>query len=205
MRVRLKTAIGITLFEVALMLTATSALVAALMPTLTATIRHAEIANANTAMANIRDTVLACFQTDMVQIPTINGTAAGALVEIMVSDGDIPRQVSGTGSAEWQRPVDNIGGLVDFLERHIVTNNPRGNAANAYSTVDATPWRGAYMSAPIDPDPWGNRYALNSEWAAGGAEDVVVFSSGPDEEIDSAYAANGLTAGDDDLVLLVQP
>ena len=57
---------------------------------------------------------------------------AGTLVEILVSDGDIPRQVSGTGSAEWQRPVDNVGGLVDFLERHIVTNNPRGNAANAY-------------------------------------------------------------------------
>jgi hypothetical protein len=141
----------------------------------------------------------------MVQVPTINGSALGTLVEIMVSDGDIPRQVSGTGSAEWQRPVDNIGGLVDFLERHIVTNNPRGNAANAYSTVDITPWRGAYLSAPIDPDPWGNRYALNSEWANGGAEDVVVFSAGPDEEIDSAYAANGLIGGDDDLVLLVQP
>ena len=61
------------------------------------------------------------------------------------------------------------------------------------------------MSAPIDPDPWGNRYAINSEWTNGGPEDVVVFSAGPDEEIDSAYAANGLTAGDDDLVLLVQP
>jgi hypothetical protein len=202
---RLGTECGITLLEVALMLTATTALAAALMPTLTATIRHAEIAKATSAMVNIRDAALACFQTDMVQVPTINGSLVGTLVEIMVSDGDIPRQVSGTGSAEWQRPVDNAGGLVDFLERHIVTNNPRGNAANAYSTVDVTPWRGAYMSAPIDPDPWGNRYAINSEWANGGAEDVVVFSAGPDEEIDSAYAANGLTAGDDDLVLLVQP
>jgi type II secretory pathway pseudopilin PulG len=205
MRLRLLASRGITMLEVVLMLTATSALAAALMPTLTATIRHAEIAKANTDMTNIRDAALACFQTDMVQAPTINGAAIGTLVEILVTDGDIPRQVSATGSAEWQRLVDNVGGLVDFLERHIVTNNPRGNAANAYSTVDLTPWRGAYMNAPIDPDPWGNRYAINSEWAAGGPEDVVVFSAGPDEEIDSAYAANGLTAGDDDLVLLVQP
>jgi hypothetical protein len=61
------------------------------------------------------------------------------------------------------------------------------------------------MNAPIDSDPWGNRYAINVEWFNGGAEDVVVFAAGPDEEIDSAYAVNGLTAGDDDLVLLVQP
>jgi hypothetical protein len=202
---RILSARGITLFEVALMLTATTALVSALMPTLTATIRHAELGRATTDMTNIRDAALDCFQVDMLQVPTVNGAAAGTLVEILVSDGDIPRQVSGTGSVEWQRPVDNVTGLVDFLERHIVTNNPRGNAANAYSTVDATPWRGAYMSAPIDPDPWGNRYALNSEWANGGAEDVVILSAGPDEEIDSAYAANGLTAGDDDLILLVQP
>lgn len=205
MRLRLRAARGITLFEVALMLSVTSALAAALMPTLTATIRHAELAKVNTDMVSIRDAALDCFQTDMVQVPTTNGAAVGTLVEIMVSDGDIPRQVSGIGSAEWQRPVDNVGGLVDFLERHLVTNDPRGNVANAYSTVDLTPWRGAYMSAPIDADPWGNRYAINWQWANGGPEDVVVFSAGPDEEIDSAYAANGLTAGDDDIVLLVQP
>ena len=67
------------------------------------------------------------------------------------------------------------------------------------------PWRGAYMTAPIDPDPWGNRYAVNVEFLTGGSQDVVAFSSGPDEQIDSAYSQNGLTAGDDDLMVLVEP
>jgi competence protein ComGC len=196
---------GLTLIEVTLMLTVTTALVAALLPMMTATVRHGEFAKAMADMTAITNQVLQAYAVDMVQIPSINGSPAGTVVEILVSDGDIPSEVSGTGSVEWQRPVDNAGGLVDFLERHLVTNNPRGNPANAYVTNDATPWRGAYLTAPIGPDPWGNRYAINTEWAVGGSEDVVIFSAGPDEQIDSPYAANGLTAGDDDLVVLIQP
>jgi len=196
---------GITLFEVTLMLTATTALVAALMPTLTSTIRHAEIAVATTTMTDIQTQVLEMLNDVNVNSFTIDGTSGGTHVEILVSDGDIPREVSGTGNAEWQRPVDNAGGLVDFLERHLVTNTPRGNVANDYPTAGGDPWRGAYLSAPIDPDPWGNRYAVNVEFLTGGSEDVVVFSSGPDEQIDSVYSQNGLTAGDDDLIVLVEP
>jgi hypothetical protein len=61
------------------------------------------------------------------------------------------------------------------------------------------------MSAPVDPDPWGNRYAVNVEFLTGGSQDVVVLSSGPDEQVDSAYSQNGLTAGGDDLIVLVEP
>jgi hypothetical protein len=205
MKLRLNSALGITLFEVALMLTATSALVAALVPTLTATIRHAEIATATTAMTDVQTQVLAMLNDVNFNSFTIDGTSGGTSVEILVSDGDIPREVSGTGSAEWQRPVDNATGLVDFLERHLVTNNPRANVANDYPTTGGNPWRGAYMTGPINPDPWGNRYAVNVEFLTGGNEDVVVFSSGPDEQVDSVYSANGLTAGDDDLIVLVEP
>ena len=64
MRVRLRAALGITLFEVALMLTATSALVAALMPTLTATIRHAEIAESEHGHGESSETRCStCFTT----------------------------------------------------------------------------------------------------------------------------------------------
>jgi hypothetical protein len=202
---RLGAARGITVFEVVLMLTATTALVAALMPTLTTTVRHAEIATANAAMTDIQGQVLAMLNDVNFTSFTITGTSGGTHVEILVSDGDIPRDVSGTGNVEWQRPVDNAGGLVDFIERHLVTNNPRGNVANDYPTAGGSPWRGAYLTAPVDPDPWGNRYAVNVEFLTGGSEDVVVFSSGPDEQIDSAFAQNGLTAGDDDLMVLVEP
>ena len=202
---RLSSARGITLFEVTLMLTATSALVAVLMPTLTATVRHAEIATATSAMTNIQTQVLACLNDMGFTAFTITGTGGGTHVEILVSDGDIPREVSATGNAEWQRPVDDTTGLVDFLERHLVTNNPRGNAANDYPLGGFNHWRGAYLSAPVDPDPWGNRYAVNVEFLTGGSQDVDVYSAGPDEQIDSLYSQNGLTPGDDDLMVLVEP
>jgi hypothetical protein len=202
---RLRAAAGITLLEVALMLTATTALVAVLMPTMTATIAHAETTVASTAMTDIQTQVLEMLNDVSFTSFTITGTSGGTHVEILVSDGDIPRDVSGTGSVEWQRPVENATGLVDFIERHLVTNNPRGNAANDYPTTGGSPWRGAYLSAPVNPDPWGNRYAVNVEFLTGGNQDVVVFSAGPDEQIDSAYSQNGLTPGDDDLMALVEP
>jgi hypothetical protein len=205
MRRRLGATLGITLLEVALMLTATTALVAVLMPTMTATIAHAETTLATTAMTDIQTQVLEMLNDVNFSSFTITGTSGGTDVEILVSDGDIPRDVSGTGSVEWQRPVDNATGLVDFMERHLVTNTPRGNVANDYPTTGGNPWRGAYLTAPVNPDPWGNRYAVNVEFLTGGSEDVVVFSAGPDEQIDSAYAQNGLTAGDDDLIVLVEP
>jgi type II secretory pathway pseudopilin PulG len=205
MTTQLRSARGITLLEVALMLTATTALAAALMPTFTETVRHAETTAAVTAMTDIQTQVLDMLGDVSVNSFTIDGSSGGTQVEILVSDGDVPGDVSGAGSVEWQRPVDNATGLVDFLERHLVTNSPRGNAANAYPTTGGTPWRGAYLNAPVDPDPWGNRYAVNVEFLSGGAEDVVVFSAGPDEQVDSVFAQNGLAAGDDDLIALVQP
>jgi hypothetical protein len=205
MRQRLRTARGITMLEVTLMLTATMAVAAALMPTLTATIQHAETTAALTAMTDIQTQVLDMLNDVNFNSFTITGTSGGTHVEILVSDGDIPREVSATGDAEWQRPVNNATGLVDFIERHLITNNPRGNVANDYPTAGGSPWRGAYLTAPVDPDPWGNRYAVNVEFLTGGSDDVVVFSAGPDEQIDSEYEDNGLTAVDDDLIVLVEP
>ena len=82
-------------------------------------------------------------------------------------------------------------------------------------------WRGPYITAPIDPDPWGNRYGVNCEFldpqadsenthaaksetdgidSCGWENDVVVLSAGPDEEIDTGFAVDGLTPGDDDIL-----
>jgi competence protein ComGC len=198
---------GVTLLEVIIMLTATTALVAALMPSMTETIRHAEIAAATTAMTDIQMQLLTALNDMNFKAFTIDGNKNGTQVNLLVSDGDIPREVSVTGSATWQGAVNNATGLVDFLERHLVTNNPRGNAANAYPTGGGNPWIGAYLDSPIDPDPWGNRYAVNGEFLGvngAGSNDCVVYSAGPDEEIDTQYAANPVVAGDDDLIVLVE-
>jgi type II secretory pathway pseudopilin PulG len=197
---------GMTLLEVTLLLTVTTALMAALAPTLTATIRHAEVAAATTAMTDISAQVLEILSDMGYNDFTVDGIENSTEAEMLVSDGDIPRELAATGDARWQRPVDLGTGFVDFLENHLVQNQPRGNPANAYNPPGGgTEWRGAYLTSPIDPDPWGNRYAVNVEFLTGGSDDVVVLSAGPDEQIDSDYEDNGLTAVDDDIVVLVEP
>ncbi len=136
---------------------------------------------------------------------TVNGAVNGTEVQLLVTDGDTPRELLGSGSNLWQRSVDNTTGVVDFLERHLVTNNPRGDSANDYPTNGGNRWRGAYLTAPIDPDPWGNRYAVNSDYLDSNGNDVVVLSAGRNEVIETAWGANPLAAGGDDLIQLVQP
>lgn len=196
---------GQTLTEVVLVLVVSIAILGALAPTISATVRRAEDTAATSAMTAIGNQINT-FLTEAGQTNfTIDGTVGGTIVNLLVGDGDTPLDVSASGSATWQTAVNNATGLVDFLERHMVTNNPRGNAANAYSTVDATPWRGAYLTAPIDPDPWGNRYMANVQYLGASANDVVVYSAGADEEIDTLFTANPVVAGDDDRIFLVQP
>ena len=158
-------------------------------------------------------------------------------VEMLVSDGDIP-ELGPNGHNYWVRPVELA--RFDFLEYHLVSNRPGDNPANAYRTPrDMTSngmfsrsssggfnsefaWRGPYLTGPVDPDPWGNRYCVNvkyldpkghDNWDPPGMNgyerDCVVISAGPDEEIDSNYKASwpgspeGLTPGDDDIICMV--
>jgi len=205
---------GVTLIEVALVLTVTVAIVGALAPTLAAVVRNAETTAANTAMTNLKNQIITMISTDLGPIGysyfTINGTTTGTQVQLLVSDGDIPRDCSATAGActSWQATVNSTTGLVDFLERHLVTNAPRGSAANDYPNDEgATPdayWKGSYLTAPIDPDPWGNRYMVNVQYLGASTNDVVVLSAGPDEEIDTEFTAVSLSAGGDDLIVLVE-
>ena len=151
-------------------------------------------------------------------------------VEILVSDGDVPEE-GPNGSARWTLSVNFED--VDFFEYHLVSNQPGNDPSRAYRTpVDMVgsgfarresggfnseyAWRGPYLTAPVDPDPWGNRYASNvlfldpkadtgnrTPGANGCIEDVVVLSAGPDEEIDTRFSVDGLTAGDDDILYTV--
>jgi hypothetical protein len=206
MQRRIGTERGVTLIEVAVILVVTVTLIGALAPTITAVTRRAELAAATAAMTDIRNQLLVMLNTDLSYNngPTINGAKAGTKVRRLVSDGDIPREVSATGSALWQSPVDNATGLTDFIERHMISNQPRGSAANAYPRTGTHPWLGAYLTGPVDSDPWGNRYVINTEYIGANSNDVVVYSAGPDEQIDTLYTANPLAAGDDDLILLVE-
>jgi len=164
-------------------------------------------------------------------------------VNLIVGDGDVP-SLGINGDIRWVQRVNFE--QVDFMEYHLCTNRPGNNVDRSYRTPTdlgkgATDfpgdpmfardesggfnsefaWRGPYMTAPIDPDPWGNRYMCNVQFldaralspnansesqgllGAGYEYDVVMLSAGPDEEVDTRWAVDGLTPGDDDLLITV--
>jgi len=196
---------GITLVEATIVVTVAAILSAAAAPIASRTLDRARLARAfddskaiKTAIGNLllEFTTFSPFTT--------TGLAGGATVQMLVSDGDTPRTLGAGGSALWDDPVDPAAAQpVDFLERHLVTNTPGG--AGAYTTAGGAPWRGAYISAPLDPDPWGNRYAVNVlHLRTSTTNDVFVMSAGPDEEIDTAFTVDGATPGDDDIIAVVR-
>ncbi len=200
---------GFTIFEIVLSLSITMVLMAGLLPAMTSTIRDARTARATTDMTDL-GLQINQFLTDTGNtLFTIDGTnGAGSKLQLMVSDGDMPGCTTAGapcagGLLSWNRAVDNVGGITDFLERHLVTNNPRGNSANDYP-VGAAAWRGPYLNGPINPDPWGNRYMVNAEAFPAGGNDVIVLSAGKDETVDTIFQANGFATGGDDLFSLVQ-
>lgn len=205
---RWRTDRGITLVEATIVMTAVSILAAVAAPSASRALDRARVTRAigdaeaiKAAIYNWRDDVFQSF--------TVDGTVSGDEVQTSVSDGDIPSAdiTDDNGSLtgvqmRWDDPVDNTTGLVDFLERHLVTNNPRGSSANDYPTT----WRGAYINAPLDPDPWGNRYAVNTGLLGTPGRtrnDTFVLSAGPDEAIDTLWEVNGATPGDDDIIVMV--
>lgn len=205
---------GMTVLEVTLTLAIVTVIIGALTPTISAVATQARTAR---AAADIQKIVTA-MQAFRVATPpgttpfTRDGsTTLANAVSLLVSDGDMPRTCNAAsgcdgGTTSWNRLVDNSA--VDFLERHLVTNNPGNSFANDYPVAGgATDWKGAYINAPIDSDPWGNRYMTNTHWFNNATNAVIVLSAGPDESIDCLFtntAANYAAACNDDIKQIEQ-
>lgn len=214
---RLRSACGLTILEVVLMMTVSMAIVAGLMPTLADVVQDARITAANDYMADLRTAILNCIADISFPEFKVDGDGKGGddVVRMLVSDGDIPTACNvsvtdgcGAGQTEksWIRVVqpDSDGAtiftFVDFFDRHLILDMPGNHPANAYVTT----WRGAYINAPIDPDPWGNRYMFSAQNMNLFPETSNLLSAGPDEEIDTTWDLAVTTAGKDDIVLFVQ-
>lgn len=214
---------GISLVEAAIVLMAISILTAAAAPSASRALDRARLARAVEDAEAIK-TGIVNFRADVFQGFSEDGTTSGPQMEMLVSDGDIPRQASLTDDDDdgvvetlmrWDDPVgdevpdndsDGSGISVDFLEWHLVTNTIQqftGTPA-AYGLGGGNAWRGTYLNAPLDADPWGNRYAVNVKFLDAPSDtkmDTVVLSAGPDEEIDSLFERDGLYPGDDDVMV----
>jgi hypothetical protein len=171
--------------------------------------------------------------------PDLQAPSHGAanLVKMLVSDGDIPaKSIARSAGAppDWDSVRDEgATNLVQSLAEHLIRNAPSNVATQNYRTAanmtvipsrnfDPTTgatfnspfaWRGPYLTGPVDPDPWGHRYAVNVEFLAhlagsssptGSLNDVFVLSAGPDGETDTRFDVDGVTPGDDDEIFVIQ-
>jgi prepilin-type N-terminal cleavage/methylation domain-containing protein len=195
---------GFSLVEATIVLAVIAVLTGAMAPSVARTLAQGRLARAYNDVQAIRTAIDSLVTEHTVFVPfTSTGAVDGDVIEVLVSDGDIP--FSAVGATPWDDVVACCAGAIDvaFLEGHLVTNTDLG-AAGSYS-VAAGGWRGAYMSAPVDPDPWGNRYAVNTEFLkTTTTNDVFVLSAGPDEEIDTVFTFNGARPGDDDIIAIVR-
>jgi type II secretory pathway pseudopilin PulG len=128
---------------------------------------------------------------------------------------------------------------IDTLANHLIHNTPQDEPNQGYRTpadmVDGDnssripgglrfdppsgqgfnsmfAWRGPYLSDVVDPDPWGNRYMVNSfamyrpqgDDSDGFISAVVCYSAGADEQVDTEFnQPGGWVTGDDDHTALV--
>jgi prepilin-type N-terminal cleavage/methylation domain-containing protein len=195
---------GFSLVEATIVLAVAAVLAGAVAPSVSRTLAQGRQARAHNDVQAIRTAVHNVITEHTLFVPfTSTGAVDGDAIEMLVSDGDIPS--SAIGATPWDDVVACCAAAVDvaFLEAHLVSNTDLG-AVGSYS-VGAGGWRGAYINAPIDPDPWGNRYAVNAEYLkATTTNDVFVLSSGPDEEIDTPFTFNGARPGDDDIIAIVR-
>jgi len=157
--------------------------------------------------------------------------AAANRVDMLATQGQTPAVDgsavrAGAGLTDWDDSVNDAA--IQLLDNYLVTNAPSSVAANAYRTaagMSATTefdpdsgamfnaehaWRGAYLAGPLGPDPWGNRYAINVEFLerpigatpAGNVNDVFVLSAGSNGRIETRFAVDGVTSGNDVLYLV---
>lgn len=165
-------------------------------------------------------------------------------VDLLVSDGDVPALAAAVGGDFlWTQPFNGLD--IDSLSNHLAENAPNEDGGRRYrnptdiavafpggNNIDFSraessglnaphAWRGPYLRSPLNPDPWGNRYAVNTAFLDPAPTgfvngiaglfgpgdyprlDVFVVSAGPDEEIDTVAAQDGAVPGDDDFIFLV--
>jgi type II secretory pathway pseudopilin PulG len=138
-------------------------------------------------------TSAACTGTNRLDVLYSRGTAAS---------------LDSTVAPGWTTPAPVVGDM----EEQFTTNT------HVAALVYPLPvWRGAYLSAPIGPDPWGSKYAVNVKFlgeaampnplvAGAGDTDVFCLSAGPNKKIETAFAGNGFggtTRGGDDFVYVI--
>jgi type II secretory pathway pseudopilin PulG len=189
--------------EVAIVLSVMALLTGVLAPASFDLMAQARDVRVRQDCEGIRHALIALL-TDVGRTTLTTGGPNGFRVDLLVTTAPAPAAASPTEHA-WTRDADGTG-AVDWLDRHLLTNDPAGDAARSWplpTHAGSSGWRGAYLHTPPGADPWGHRYAVNVQYL-GTRSDVLILSAGPDGLLETPYHARNLAYGGDDVAVLVR-
>jgi type II secretory pathway pseudopilin PulG len=240
---------GLSLVEVTIILMVVAVLVAAVAPSAGTYSESARAAKAKSDTETIgaaidellRNTGLTCLSKAPTAALTPAASAPCSLtnrVELAVSGPALNTNepavvttafatsaaVASAANVNWAGGANEVADASkDLLDNHLVTNTVGYTAVSFTSGGGPRPalgWRGAYVAGPIDVDPWGYVYQVNTlflavaqnatnstgsgELRGGWTQDVLVVSSGSNGLVQTDFGAAAAAAGGDDVVYVLQ-
>jgi hypothetical protein len=240
MRDRLSSARGLSLVEVTIMLLVLMTLTGVLAPSIMDFVRDAQWVKAKEDCEAIGVSVVRLMR-DVGPCLKFNGKGGCTKInraDLLYSDGpDVtPADVTGEAAAGFNGGGNTAGPLNwhtdsargDSMEHQFVDNGggldyPSPADLGTYAGPGAgLGWRGAYLSSPIGPDPWGHRYLVNTVFLAvardadagngegqrsgGWSHDTFCITAGPNGQYETPFGGNathGVYRRGDDLVFII--
>jgi type II secretory pathway pseudopilin PulG len=144
--------------------------------------------------------------------------AASNRVTMIVSDGTAPTAaVARAGLTNWDSSNGSpAAAVVTTIAAQLTTNTANFDPTSGATYNSSYAWRGAYLPQNPGPDPWGRRYAVNTEFlgrissSTSGApnqtdadNDAFVISAGPNGIVDTAFAAAATSVSGDDVLYVI--
>ena len=248
MRRRVPEERGLSLIEVTIMLLVLMLLTGVLAPSIVDFIKDAQWVKVKEDCEAIGLSV-ARLTRDVGPCLKFNGTGPctkANRVDVLYSDGpdvtvndlsgDATMAYPGGGQAAADLNWDRDDARGDSMQHQLVDNGtgpnyptPADLGAEESGLGFGLGWRGAYLSPPIGPDPWGHRYLVNSSFLASavdassmqamgttwhpkptpghrGSRDTFCISPGPDGQYETAFGGNamgGVTRRGDDFIYVI--
>jgi type II secretory pathway pseudopilin PulG len=229
---------GLSLVEVAIMLLVLMLLTSVLAPSVFDFVHDAQWVKVKEdceaigiALSRLYRDVGPCLRVNALSPCTL-----ASRVDVLISSGATPELGptavnfvnANMATANWTTAA--IGNY-DSMENQFILNTPAYSTPyqNYFSSSGGHPvgplfglgWRGAYLSPPIGPDPWGSAYFVNAGFFATATDitgpsegssawwwerDVICVTPGPDKRLDTPFggtAGRGTNRSGDDFVSVV--
>jgi hypothetical protein len=231
---------GLSLIEVTIMLLVLMLLTGVLAPSIMDFVKDAQWVKVKEDCEAIGVSVVRLTR-DVGPCLKVNGTGPCTManrVDVLYSDGpdvtpsdlidDAATVFMSNGNIAAPLTWSNDSDRGDSMEHQFVDNSAayplpaaHGNSAGV-GPMFGLGWRGAYLSAPIGPDPWGHRYLVNSVFLSfaidatgasgaplkisGWSNDSFCISAGPNSLFQTAFGGNGrggVTRRGDDFLFII--